>query len=395
MQYRFSNKISQLKPSAIREILKATSDPTIIPFAAGNPCVEAFPEKEIQEISNKVLTQTPTTVLQYNVSEGYPPLRELLKKRLKSKEIISFDQNDLMIVSGAQQAIDLVGKAFFNDDDIVLCESPSFVGALNSLKSNGAKLVGVPLEFDGIDPYQFEQTIIDNKNVKALYIIPNFQNPTGITTSLHKRKKIYDICVKHNIIIIEDNPYGDLSFTDNYIPSIKSMDTKGIVVYCGSLSKVLAPGIRVGYVVANNDIMNKLVIAKQTSDVHTNVWSQLIAYEFIENYDFDGHIRNIRSIYKKKYELMSSLMDEHFSDKIGRTKPDGGLFIWCTAPIETNINDFCKASIAKKVAIVPGIAFLPYENTPTVPAFRMNFSTPSDEQIVKGVKILGDLTKTL
>ena len=395
MDYKFSNKINRLKPSAIREILKATADPNVISFAAGNPSEEAFPINAVQTISEQVLKEDPILALQYGISEGYAPLREILKNMLSKPLCTDYSNDDILIVSGAQQALDLAGKVFTNEGDVILCENPSFVGALNSFKANGAELAGVELESDGVNIEKLEKVISENKNVKAFYIIPNFQNPSGITTSLEKRKAVYDICAKNNIIIIEDNPYGDLRFSGDDVPPIKSFDKDGIVVYCGSFSKVLSPGIRVGHITAAKEIINRLVVAKQSSDVHTSMWPQLICYNFLAKYDFDEHLKKLRSIYRHKCELMLNKIDECFNPDFVHTVPEGGLFIWCTAPNNVDIMEFCQKTVQKNVAVVPGTAFLPYEDRETTHSFRLNFSTPSDSEIVKGIKLLGEVTKTI
>ncbi len=260
MEYNFSNKVSGLKPSAIREILKHSSNPNIISFAAGNPASESFPIVEMQKIANDIFENKGTMALQYGVTEGYGPLRDKLKQRLSEAFNMNNEDDDLIIVSGGQQVIDFSTKALCNEGDIVLCEAPSFVGALNAFKAYNTKLVSIPMESDGMDVAELENTLKTQKNVKMLYIIPSFQNPLGTCTSLEKRKQIYDVCKKYGCIILEDNPYGELRFTGEDIPTIKSMDTDGLVIYAGSMSKVMSAGIRIGFVLANKAIISKLVV---------------------------------------------------------------------------------------------------------------------------------------
>lgn len=394
MEYKFSEKIKGVKASAIREILKATASDDIISFAAGSPSEEAFPVEEIKAISASVFENEPLSVLKYGISEGYPKLRAQLKDYLKSKYNIGTEQDDILILSGAQQAIDITAHTLINDGDVVLCESPSFVGALNAIKSNGAKLVGVELEQDGVNIEQLKKAISENSNIKFFYIIPNFQNPSGVTTSLEKRKAIYEICKQNNILIVEDNPYGDLRFKGDNVPAIKSLDDSGIVVYCGSFSKILAPGIRVGHLTADKGLISKLTVAKQASDVHSNAWAQMICSKYMEKYSLDEHINNIVKIYEKKCALMENCIDKYFDPSVQRISPDGGLFIWCTMPDRIDIAQFCQKAIERKVAVVPGNAFMPYDDMPCH-SFRMNYSTPSDEQIEQGIRILGELSKEL
>ncbi|MBE6842158.1 MAG: PLP-dependent aminotransferase family protein [Ruminococcus sp.] len=395
MNYQYSNRVSSLKPSAIREILKHTANPEVIPFAAGNPSAEAFPTEIIGEISKEILTSDPIGALQYSITEGYTPLRDLLKKQMAEKNCFNPDIDDLIITSGAQQANELACKVLCSDGDTLICESPSFIGSLNAFKSYNVNLTGVELEDDGINIEKLEEAIKNNKNVKLLYVIPNFQNPTGNTMSWEKRKAVYELAKKYDFIILEDNPYGDLRFKGEEIPSIKSIDTEGRVIYSGTFSKILAPGLRVGYVSAPAEIIQKIVVCKQVSDVHSNIWAQRVCEAFMKKVNINDHFNMLRKIYKSKCELMQKHIRENFSDKVTVTDPDGGLFIWATLPEGADMMAFCKEAVEKyKVALVPGTAFMISENDKTN-SFRMNFSTPSDEQIIKGCKLVGDLTKKL
>lgn len=395
MIYNFSDKIAGLKPSAIREILKYSADPEVISFAAGNPAPEAFPVDIIGEISRKLLEENPILALQYSITEGYTPLRDIVKERMAKELNFNSEIDEIIITSGAQQANELSCKVMLNEGDTLICEAPSFIGSLNSFKSYRVNLVGVELENDGINIEKLEETIKANKNVKLLYLIPNFQNPTGLTMCLEKRKAVLELAKKYDFIILEDNPYGDLRFAGENIPSIKSMDTEGRVIYSGSFSKVLAPGLRIGYVSAPKEIVQKIVVCKQVADVHSNIWAQTICYEFITKYDFNEHIKGLKEIYKKKCNLMLDNIAKNFSSKISYTKPHGGLFIWCTLPEGSDMMGFCAKAVKEfKIAVVPGNAFMVSESDTTY-SFRINFSTPTDEQIVKGCEILGKLSKEM
>ncbi len=391
MDYKFASRLGNLQASAIREIFKYASDPEVIFFAAGNPSVEAFPKDEIKNITNDILTQNPVKALQYGNSEGYISLRNSIKNVILNKEDIVKENDDIIIMSGAQQGIEISCKVLCNKEDIVVCENPSFVGSLNSFKSYGVNLLGITLEHDGICLEELEEALKNNKNIKMIYLIPNFQNPTGFTMSLEKRKAVLELAKKYNVMILEDNPYGDLRFKGNHIPSIKSMDTEGRVIYCGSFSKILSPGLRVGYIVADKDFLQKVVICKQCSDVHTSMLSQLICNEFLQRVDYQKHISKLQQIYKNKSDLMLRELNDKLSDKIEYSKPEGGLFIWCTLPDNIPMDDFCKKAVQeKKVAVVPGKAFLPQDNLSTQ-SFRINYSTPTDEEIIKGVSLLKEL----
>ncbi|MDR2655746.1 MAG: PLP-dependent aminotransferase family protein [Oscillospiraceae bacterium] len=390
MKYTFSNRVNGLKPSTIREILKYSSDPGMIPLAAGNPSQDAFPTREIAEIAAAVLSENPVSALQYSVTEGYAPLREKVSSRMKDKYNIGRDFDELLITSGAQQVMDLAAKSLCNSGDAVICEEPSFIGSLNTFRSFGVRLIGVPLESDGMDMRKLETILKTEAKIRFIYTIPNFQNPSGLTMSLEKRKKLYALAGQYSALILEDNPYGDLRAFGEDIPSVKSFDEDGLVIYAGSFSKVLAPGLRVGYAVAPAEICRKMTVCKQGEDVHTNILAQIICERFMSNYDFEGHLKKIQKLYRGKIELAVRLMDEYFGEKIKYGKPDGGLFVWCELAGEINMQDFCAECLKHGVCVVPGSAFLTDETKPCQ-FFRINFSAPADKQLEQGIKILGDI----
>lgn len=389
MEYTFSNKISSLQPSAIREILKATSDPSIIPFAAGNPAPDAFPVDAVREIAKKILEERPIDALQYGVTEGYAPLRRTILDWMAQRENIGQEFDDILIVSGATQVMDLVTKVLCNEGDTVVCEEPSFIGSLNCFRSYGCKLRGVPVEADGMDIDALEEVLKTTDNVKFIYTIPNFQNPAGATMSYEKRKRLYALAKEYGVIILEDNPYGDLRVAGEKIPTIKSMDTEGIVVYAGSFSKLLAPGLRVAYCIGPSVLLAKMTVGKQASDVHTACLNQMIVDEWFKQYDINAHIEKIQDIYRKKLNLMCDCIDRELGDFVEYVRPEGGLFIWCKLPDNVDMLEFVKKALEKKVAVVPGSAFL-MDDTSKTQYIRLNFSTPTDENIVKGVKLLGE-----
>ncbi|MCI9576398.1 MAG: PLP-dependent aminotransferase family protein [Clostridiales bacterium] len=391
MNYTFSDRVSTLKPSVIREILKHSSDPSVISFSAGNPAPEAFPTEEIAVLSAQILKENPIGALQYSLTEGYPPLRDTLKEYMKTHHQAIREFDELIITSGAQQVIDLATKVLCNEGDVILCESPSFIGSLNTFRSYNVRLRGVPMEDDGMDLTALEQALKEEPNAKFIYTIPNFQNPSGITMSLEKRKGLYQLAKQHQIIILEDNPYGDLRVSGEPLPSIKSMDEDGLVIYAGTFSKVISPGLRVGYAIAPQELMQKMVVGKQCSDVHTNILAQIICDEYMKQYDYNAHLRRMKDIYTRKSSLMLGEIEKHLTPKGITHKPvEGGLFVWCTLPDGVDMMEFCNRAVQRKVCVVPGSAFLTDETAPCQ-SFRMNFSTPTDEQIVEGVEILGQL----
>ena len=400
MNYVFSNKIAGLKPSAIREILKAPKDADTISFAAGNPAPESFPVEDLARFAADIFASQAAVALQYGVTDGYEPLREAVAKRQREvfgigKSVANGDAyNDTtIIVSGGQQGIELACKVFCNEGDTVICENPTFIGGLNSFRSCGMKTVGVPLSDDGIDVEALEATIKSTPSAKLLYLIPTFQNPAGLTTSYEKRVKIYEIAKKYGIMILEDNPYGELRFSGEEIPTLKSMDTEGLVIYCSSFSKILSAGMRVGFVVAPEEVAAKMVVAKQSEDVHTNLFFQMLCYKFLTECDPDAHIQKIRDIYRRKCHLMLDCLERELPASIKFTRPEGGLFIWVTLPDDVDAMAFLKAAMAEKLMIVPGATF---NCDPAEPSqsFRLNYSTPSDEQIVEGVARLGRVART-
>lgn len=395
MEYKFSDKVSGLSASSIREILKFTSDPEVISFAAGNPAPEAFPKEQIAEISADLLKNDPILALQYSVTEGYTPLRDFLKDWLNSKGCFHSEFDDLIITSGGQQANELSCKVLLNEGDTLLCESPCFIGSLNAFRSYNVNLVGVDMDDDGINLEKLEHELKTQPNVKILYLIPNFQNPTGRTMSLEKRKAVYELACRYDFIILEDDPYGELRFSGENIPSIKSLDKEGRVIYSSTFSKLISSGFRTGFVSAPAPIIQKIVVCKQVSDVHSNIWAQVVSHRFMTTVDREAHFNKLREIYRKKSELMCGFIDNEFSKKISYIKPQGGLFVWCTLPDNCDMNAFCKKAVQEyKIAVVPGDSFNTTENTKSN-SFRLNYSTPTDEQIVKGMEILSRMTREI
>ena len=387
MNYVFSDKIASLAPSAIREILKATSLPGIIPFAAGNPAPEAFPVEAVREISARLLKDRPIDCLQYGVTEGYTPLRERVRADIKSRLGIGADFDELIITSGAQQVADLATKVLCNEGDVVIAESPSFIGALNTFRSYGARLRGVPMQADGMDVERLEQILRAEPGVRFIYTIPNYQNPSGATMSLEKRRRVYALAKQYGTLILEDNPYGELRYEGEALPCIKSFDEDGIVVYAGSFSKILSPGMRVGFALAPRPVIAKMTVGKQASDVHTAIFNQIIVDEWMQNYDVAAHIENIREIYRAKRDLMCGGLE---GTSLRFTSPAGGIFLWCALPQAIDMLDFARRAIDRGVATVPGSAFL-VEPGETTNALRLNFSTPTDDQLARGVEILRGL----
>ena len=390
MNYTFSDNIASVKPSAIREILKlVAANPSIISLSTGSPSSEAIPVDAIHEISEKLFREKPIECLQYNVTEGYAPLRQITMQRLHDTFGIDPEGNDVIITTGGQQGLYMTPEVLINRGDTVIVESPSFVSGIIAMKSNGANVVGIEMDDEGIRMDLLEEAVRTQKNVKLLYLIPTFQNPRGSTMSLQRRKDVYALCARHGIIILEDNPYGELRFRGEDVPTIKSMDTEGIVVYNGSYSKVLSAGMRIGFICAPKPIIQKLIIAKQGGDCHTNIFFQMVCDEFFRNYDVPAHIEKIRGIYRDKCDFMLACLDKYVDKRVTWTRPDGGLFLWCSLPEGYDSLDFANLAAKKGVAFVPGCSFMVNDSDPC-PAFRLNYSTPSKENIERGIQILAE-----
>lgn len=392
MDYRFTPEAEALKPSAIREILKLSFAPGVIPFSAGNPAPEAFPAEAVAGITAQILEKTPIAALQYSVTEGFEPLREELLVRAKAKALAN-ERDRILITAGAQQVMSLASAALAGRGDTILCENPSFVGAINAFKLTGARVVGVDMEEDGLNLNKLEDALRREENVKLLYVIPNFQNPTGITTSEEKRRALYRLARQYDFLIIEDDPYGELYFQGAPPCPIKSLDTDGRVIYAGSFSKVLSPGLRVGWCIADEALIAKFTALKQTQDVHTNIMAQMIAHRFLTAYPFEEHLTFLRKLYARKAALCLGEAEKHLAPEITFTRPAGGLFAWCALP--EGYDDFpLRALREKQVAVVPGGAFRVQPAEPER-CFRINFSTPTDEQIVRGMERLGELKRVM
>lgn len=391
MEFVQSQRMSGVSGSIIRELFKLTAAPDMISFAGGNPSPEAFPTREIADIAYDALSNRGTSMLQYGLSEGYPPLRNEVKRYLKEKYGFPREEDDTLIVSGGQQCADLTAKILLNEGDGVICEELSFVGVLNTLRSYGAKLTGVPMESDGMSLEALKKAMETTPRAKLLYIIPNFQNPTGFTTSWEKRKAIYAMAKEHGLFILEDDPYGELRFEGDPVPPIKSLDTEGIVIHAGSFSKTMAPAFRLGFITANKALIARLIVAKQCTDVHSTTLFQEICYRYMTEHDYAGHIAMVSRLYGEKCECMLSNMEKYFHPSVRFNRPQGGLFVTAFLPEGMDAYPFVTEGIRRKVACVPGVAFVMDPTRPSN-AFRMNYSMPTMEQIETGIRILGQLT---
>lgn len=392
LQYSFSEKFKLLKPPAITEILKTESGKNVIPFSAGNPAEESFTADFVRRASAQILETRPQEALQYGASEGYEPLRETLRKRAESRLGIDMKNNDVIVVSGAQQGIELSAKVMCNEGDTVVSENPTFLGALNAFRSVGARLHGIPVLPDGADADTLEKALCADNRVKLVYLTPNFQNPTGVTATAERRRELYEIARRHDVLILEDDSYRETRFCGEDVPSIKSIDEDGRVIYCGSFSKVMSAGMRVGFVIAAPELIAKLTVAKQVCDIHTNMLAQMIVDSFINFDNVENHINKVRRLYKKRYELMEECAEKYFPANVKRGKTEGGLFLWCGLPEKSDARAVCALAKEKQISIVPGSALAVNEGN-NIPYIRLNYSAPSEEQIESGMQILGGILR--
>lgn len=374
-----------MNPSAIREMVKATAD---IYFSAGAPSPDLFPHNELSVLAEEIMREDYLTAFKYGITEGYDPLRKLVRQRMESKYNLVRSFDDVIITTGGQQGLDLAIICLTNEGDTVACENPSFVGGLNDFRAHSTRLISIPMEDDGMDLDYLERVLKTEKDLKMIYTISTFQNPSGITMSFKKRQRLYELAVKHDVIILEDSPYFELRYYGQDIPNIKALDRTGHVIFVGSFSKTIAPGIRIGYTIGQKDILHKMVIAKQFQDIHSNLFFMMLVARYLERYDFDAHIKKCCLDYTGKRDLMLQGLEKHLPDGVSFTRPDGGLYVWCELPEGYSGTELGEYTLKNGLAIVPGTCLDVYED-PANRGFRLNFSVPSLGQIERGTELLG------
>ncbi|WP_411681427.1 PLP-dependent aminotransferase family protein [Clostridium thailandense] len=390
MKNRFSKRNNYVKASEIREILKVTERPEIISFAGGLPAPEHFPIEELKKVCEDILNNNGQAALQYSTTEGYVPLREAICQRMKNLEVETSLEN-VIITTGSQQALDLSGKVFIDEGDTIICESPTYLAAINAFNAYMPNFQEVPMDEEGMIMEELEKTLTSNPNAKFIYTIPDFQNPTGRTMSLNRRKKLIELANKFDIVVIEDNPYGEVRFSGENLPPLKHFDKEGRVIYLSTFSKIFAPGLRIGWICADNSFIEKYVPFKQSMDLHTNIFAQIMTARYMEMFDIEAHISEIRETYKHRRELMIKCIKEEFPESTKYTLPDGGLFIWVELPKNIDTNEVFKLAIENNVAFVSGESFFPNGNNKN--SFRLNYSNMPDERIIEGIKRLGKVLK--
>ncbi|UQZ91267.1 aminotransferase [Deltaproteobacteria bacterium Smac51] len=383
MQMKLARRMSELKASEVREILKVTERPEVISFAGGLPAPELFPVDEIKKVIELVLDEAGPRALQYAITEGNPPLRKWVAERLNRQYGLSLDIDNVLLTSGSQQCLDLAGKLFLDEGDLVLCESPTYLAAISAFRAYGCRFLEIETDDDGMVPESLERALKENDRARLIYAIPDFQNPSGRTWSLSRRKALAELAGRYQVAVVEDNPYGELRFEGEHLPAVKSFDKDGCVLYCGTFSKIFCPGYRIAWVAGEADIINKFVMAKQATDIQCNTLAQMSLAKYVEMYDIDAHIERIRAVYKKRRDLLLQTMDECFPQSVRFTRPQGGLFTWVELPEGLNARDLLVECLKLDVAFVPGGAFFPVE--PRENTLRMNFSNMPEERIIEGV----------
>ncbi len=394
-EYRYAQRMKGMKSSIVREILKITSQPDVISFAGGMPAPELFPLKEIEQACVKVLRKHGSSALQYSISEGYVPLREFIVQKMARYNIMATVDN-VLITTGSQQGLDLVARVLVDPGDVIIVEAPTFVGALQSFTAYQASYAGVPLDDEGMMVDVLQQKIVET-HPKFMYVLPNFQNPAGVTLSKNRRERLVTLAHQYGVPILEDDPYGELRFEGEHLEPLVVLSARqngqqsgyfeGDVIYMSTFSKTLAPGLRLGWVVAPVEVIKKLVQAKQGADLHTSTFDQMMAYEVVSDGFLDEHVKEIRETYRQRRDAMLAAMDQRFPDGTTWTRPQGGLFLWVRLPEGVDCEDLFKEAVEQKVAFVPGTAF--YADGSGHDSLRLTFATCPSDMIDEGIKRLG------
>jgi len=397
---RYAQRTLGIKSSAIRELLKLTQKPELISFGGGLPAPDVFPVKRFEEACHKVLQEHGAMALQYSTTEGHRPLREMIARNIARYGIFAKAEN-VLITSGSQQALDLIGKMLINRGDRILVEAPTYLGALQAFNVYGAQYVPVPVDEDGLITDHLDSSL--RSGPKFMYLLPNFQNPAGVTLSESRRHQLIELADKYGIPIVEDDPYGQLRYEGEHIAPLVVMDrgnlrrddgfTLGNVIYLSTFSKTLAPGIRLAWIVAPEDVISKLVLLKQAADLHTSTFSQYVAYEVARDGFLDQHVKLIRQIYRERRDAMLQALQEFFPPEVTWTHPKGGLFLWVTMPEGTDSDALFRAAIAENVAFVPGDSFYANDSQEGSRHMRLNFSHSDPEQIREGIRRLSVAVK--
>lgn len=387
----FSDRISDVPRSFIREILKVALDHTVISFAGGLPNRELFPVEELKKATNKVFEIFGSDTLQYSNSEGYSGLREMIAKRYHDKKKLDIPVANILITNGSQQGLDLLGKILVNEGDNIVIEEPGYLGAIQAFSIFKPRFNAIGLTEDGMN-IEILKSVMSSSRPKLIYTVPNFQNPAGISYSEHTRHEMAGILKDTTTLLIEDDPYGDLQYCGSIKPSFKTILPNNTILL-GSFSKIIVPGFRLGWIVAPDNIMEKLIIAKQASDLHTSHFTQCILYQYMKDNDLEAHIRKIREVYGNQLKAMLNSIAQYFPTEVSHTNPEGGMFLWVSLPKYASSRELLDLAIKDKVIFVPGDPF--YINRQKTNTLRLNFSCVDEETIHRGIKSLGKAIEQL
>jgi 2-aminoadipate transaminase len=397
---RYAQRTLGIKSSAIRELLKVTQRPEVISFGGGLPAPDVFPMKRFEEACRKVLAEHGAMALQYGPTEGYQPLREMIARNISRYGIFAKAEN-VLITSGSQQALDLIGKLLLNRGDRIVLEAPTYLGALQAFNLYGAQYVPVPVDDDGLTTDRLDASL--RSGPKFMYVLPNFQNPAGVTLAENRRHQLILLADKYGIPIVEDDPYGQLRYEGEHIAPLVALDrenlrrdsafTLGNVIYLSTFSKTLAPGIRLAWIVAPEDVISKLVLLKQAADLHTSTFNQYVAYEVARDGFLDQHVKLIRRVYHERRDAMLQALQEYFPPEVTWTHPKGGLFLWVTMPEGADSYALLQAALAENVAFVPGDSFYANDDREGSRHMRLNFSHSQPELIREGIRRLSVAVK--
>jgi 2-aminoadipate transaminase len=393
MAVRYARRMNSLRASEIREMLKVTARPEVISLAGGLPAPEFFPTAELKAVTVKVLEECGQQAMQYSTTEGHPPLRRWIAARMNARLGTSVQPGEVLITSASQQGLDLSGKVFLDEGDEVLCESPTYLGAISAFRAYGPRFVEVPTDDDGMIIPELEKILLASNRVKLVYVVPDSQNPTGRTWSLARRRAFMELTSLYRIPVIEDNPYSEVRFEGEGLPALKSMDQEGLVVFLGTFSKIFSPGMRIGWVAAPGPIFEKYVLVKQGTDLHTSTLAQMQLVAYLETFDLDANLARLRETYRRRRDAMVRALEREMPPGVRFTRPTGGLFLWVELPERLNAREVLAACLERDVAFVPGGSFFPnggHENT-----LRLNFSNMPEGRIEEGVRRLGTVLRGL
>lgn len=393
MSLKFASRIDSLRASDIREILKITQRAEVISFAGGLPAPELFPVEEMKEISRLLMEESGRAALQYSTTEGHEPLRQKIAARISRKFDTQASAAEVMITSGSQQALDFTGKLFLDAGDVVLCESPTYLAAISAFRAYQPEFVAVPTDDDGMIIEELDQILATTDKVKLVYVIPDFQNPTGRTWSLERRRRFMETVSRYGVAVLEDNPYGELRFEGDILPSIKSMDHEGLVIGTGTFSKTFCPGMRIGWLVAAPPVIEKYVLIKQGADLCTSLRNQMEIDLFMERFDFEGNLLRLTELYRRRRNAMVEALEEMMPEGVSFTRPQGGLFLWVTLPERIKAIELLKRCLEQNVAFVPGDSFFPnggVDNT-----LRLNYSNMPEDRIREGIARLAAAIRSM